>query len=99
MSKVVVFVVIMVAVWEGCNGACNLNVQELMTCKDAVALSYPANPTPGCCNMISSLSNDDINCLCDYKTNKPFLLRSFGVDPDRCTQLPKMCGLSVPVNC
>lgn len=98
MRKVVVFIVMMVAVWGACNGACNLNVQDLMVCKPAVALSNPTNPSPGCCNMVRSLSGNDIQCLCNYKANQAYLLRSFGVDPDRCTQLPALCNLP-PINC
>lgn len=98
ITKVAVFLVMMVAIWGACHGACNLNVQDLMTCKSAVSTSNPTDPSPGCCNMVKSLSAEDIQCLCDYKTNKAYLLRSFGVDPERCTELPALCNLP-PISC
>ncbi|XP_021762705.1 putative lipid-transfer protein DIR1 [Chenopodium quinoa] len=98
MRKAVLFLAMMVAISGACNGACNLNVQDLMTCKPAVATSNPTSPSPACCNMVKGLNADDIQCLCNYKNNQPSLLRAFGVDPNRCTQLPAMCNLS-PINC
>ncbi|KNA05451.1 hypothetical protein SOVF_190250 [Spinacia oleracea] len=88
----------MVTICVTCNADCKLNVSDLMTCKAAVSLSNPTSPSAACCAIIKGLNADDIQCLCTYKTNQGGMLRAFGVDPNRCTELPASCGLS-PVKC
>ena len=102
ISKLMSFLVIIVSVWRLSHGDCSLEanmIDNLMKCKPAVALTNPENPTAVCCTMVQSLKQDDIQCLCDYKVNKGDLLRLAGVDPDRCTQLPKLCGLDMVADC
>ncbi|CAO2818992.1 unnamed protein product [Amaranthus hypochondriacus] len=102
MSKVVMFLVMIVSVWVACHGDCSLDknmMSNLNKCKAAVTLSNPTDPTAACCTMVQNLKPSDIACLCEYKVKDAALLYFAGVDPDRCTQLPKLCNLNIPVNC
>uniref|UniRef100_A0A803MFW4 Bifunctional inhibitor/plant lipid transfer protein/seed storage helical domain-containing protein n=1 Tax=Chenopodium quinoa TaxID=63459 RepID=A0A803MFW4_CHEQI len=102
MRKVLVFLVVTVTIWRACNAenCTKLNVQELMSCKPAVALKNPTNPSPACCKTVKSQNGEDIKCLCGFiKVYNGTWLRSFGIDPDRCVQLGPLCNISKPVNC
>ncbi|KMT10075.1 hypothetical protein BVRB_5g118380 [Beta vulgaris subsp. vulgaris] len=102
MRKMFVFLVLMVTVWETCNGAnCNnLNVMDLLSCRSAVTLTKPTNPSPECCKTIKGLSADNIQCVCGFiKVNNGTWVRSFGVDPDRVMHLSALCNISGSVHC
>ncbi|XP_074317884.1 putative lipid-transfer protein DIR1 [Silene latifolia] len=98
-SKLVMFLVVMVAVWGATNGVCNLSPMAMFRCMPAVSNDNPTNPSSECCNSVNSLSSSDFQCLCDYKNNHPGDLQQYGVNATRAAQLPASCKAKNAIPC
>ncbi|KAL6978890.1 hypothetical protein U1Q18_020557 [Sarracenia purpurea var. burkii] len=73
---------------------CDMNEDGLAACKPAVTTSNPVDPSPPCCE---ALSTANLTCLCSYRNS--FMLPSLGIDPDLAMALPAKCKLTPPTNC
>ncbi|KAK9684805.1 hypothetical protein RND81_10G233900 [Saponaria officinalis] len=98
-KKLVLFLVVMVAVWEVTNGVCNLSGMTMFRCMPAVSNDSPTDPSKECCKAVNSLSSSDFQCLCDYKNNHPGDLQQYGVNATRAAQLPSTCKAKNAIQC
>ncbi|KAK1567893.1 hypothetical protein Q3G72_017862 [Acer saccharum] len=74
---------------------CNMNEDDLSTCKPAVTKPNPVDPPPpACCEV---LKKADLSCLCSYKESP--MLPALGIDPDLAMGLPPKCNLPLPQSC
>ncbi|KAF9606067.1 hypothetical protein IFM89_023090 [Coptis chinensis] len=73
---------------------CNLNQDDLITCKPAVTKPNPVDPTSDCC---TALTKANLTCLCSYKNS--MVLPLYGIDPDLAMKLPEKCSLTPPTTC
>lgn len=72
---------------------CGMSVADLYSCEPYVQTKNPVttaiDPNGPCC---TALSKADFQCLCKQKSKtNPFLS---GIDLDRASKLPEMCGLA-----
>ncbi|KDP46220.1 hypothetical protein JCGZ_10060 [Jatropha curcas] len=75
------------------NGAetfCHMTDEGLNACRPSVSGQNPVAPSAACC---SALSKADLQCLCFYKNNYPWLLTTYKIDPNQALQLPVKCSL------
>lgn len=72
---------------------CGISVEDLMSCKSAMAGPVANVPIQGRCCLALKAAN--LACLCSFSNYMP----AFGIDPDRAMQLPVKCGIADSFRC
>ncbi|QCD88523.1 putative lipid-transfer protein DIR1 [Vigna unguiculata] len=73
---------------------CGMPKDGLKACLGSVSGENPGDPTSDCC---SAIGKADLKCFCRYKDSG--LLSIYGVDPNKCMQLPVKCKLVDSFHC
>ena len=72
---------------------CGISIDDLMSCKPAVAAAAVKVPQQGrCC---TALKLADLTCLCSFSSYMPM----FGIDPDHAMELPVKCHIIDSFHC
>ncbi|KAL9296440.1 hypothetical protein ACSQ67_022336 [Phaseolus vulgaris] len=98
-KKKVMIVVMMVLgiVMSGSNAQysfCRMPKDGLKSCLASVSGDNPVDPTSDCCLAIAKA---DLQCFCRYKDSG--LLSIYGVDPNKCMELPVKCKVVDSFHC
>ncbi|KAF8402206.1 hypothetical protein HHK36_013162 [Tetracentron sinense] len=96
LRKLVLFVLVLVAIFVGSKALvlCNIGEDGLTACKPSVSKPNPVSPSDECCK---ALSAGNMTCLCSYKNS--MLLPYLGIDPGLAMQLPAKCNLTPATKC
>ncbi|KAG4988420.1 hypothetical protein JHK82_030760 [Glycine max] len=82
----------MIGMANGQYSFCRMPSDGLAACKPSVSGDYPADPSTACC---SAIAKADLKCFCRFKDSG--LLSMYGVDPNKCMELPVKCKISLNV--
>ncbi|EEF43304.1 lipid binding protein, putative [Ricinus communis] len=90
IAIVALVLVLVLAIVVNGENPCRLTNEGIEACRPSVTGQNPAAPSDACC---AALSKADLQCLCFYKNNYPWLLSSYKIDPNLAMQLPVKCKL------
>ncbi|CAJ1933463.1 unnamed protein product [Sphenostylis stenocarpa] len=73
---------------------CRMPKDGLKACLASVSGDNPVDPSSDCC---SAIGKADLQCFCRYKDSG--LLSVYGVDPNKCMELPVKCKVVNSFHC
>lgn len=73
---------------------CRMPSDGMAACKPSVSGDNPVDPSTDCC---SAIAKADLKCFCRYKDSG--LLSMYGVDPNKCMELPVKCKVVDSFHC
>ncbi|XP_014493622.1 putative lipid-transfer protein DIR1 [Vigna radiata var. radiata] len=91
---VVMMVLGMVMIQVNAQSFCRMPKDGLKACLASVSGDNPVDPNSDCC---SAIAKADLQCFCRYKDSG--LLSLYGVDPNKCMQLPVKCKVVDSFHC